>query len=210
MAFRRAPKRSFRKKRSFKRRTMRRKRSPQNIYHFKRLASLPTQTATTTDLVYTQFFSLAQVPGYTDFTNLYKQYRIKGVKLHVIPSETQAIDATSNAINLRCFSAYSYDEDLNTAGGSTINDVRQLQGCRVRGSLRKFGIYIKNPAYAGIVNASQDAVANLYTRPETGWLDTEYTDIQHLGIVLAWEGSATQAMGVRLEATFYLAFRGTR
>jgi len=191
-----------------RRKNIRRKASP--TYRFKRFAALGSYTITTTDFIYTQGFQLDQVPGYTDFTNLYKQYKITGVKLTVVPNETQSIDASGGATQLRHFTAYSYDENVNSAGGATLDDLRQLPGVRVRSSLRMHNIYIKNPAYAGVINQAQDAAATLRTRPETGWLDTEFTDIQHLGIVLGWEGGATQSLGIKLEAKFYLAFRGTK
>lgn len=186
------------------------RRKVQKVYRFKRFADLGTFSVTTTDFITTAFFQLQDVPGYTDFTNLYKQYKITGVKLTIVPNETQSIDSTGGATQLRHFSAYSYDESVTSAGGATLNDMRQLPGCRVRSSLRMHKMYIKNPAYAGVINVAQDATATLRTRPETGWLDTEFADIQHLGIVLGWEGGATQSLGVRLEATYYMSFRGTK
>lgn len=211
MAYRRkyVPRRKRVVRKNYRRRTnIRRKASP--IYRFKRFVALDSFSVTSSDYIKTQYFTLDQVPGYTDFTNLYKQYKITGVKLTIIPNETQSIDASGGAVQLRHFTAYSYDEDISTAGGATLNDMRQLPGCRVRSSLRMHNIFIKNPAYAGVINQAQDASSSLFTRPETGWLDTEYVNIQHLGIVLGWEGGATQSLGVKIEAKFYLAFRGTK
>lgn len=72
------------------------------------------------------FFSLDQVPDYTDFTNLFDLYRIAKIEVEWLPEYTELTDAAliSNAVNVRFNSTIDLS---NSTAPSTVNEILQFE-----------------------------------------------------------------------------------
>lgn len=86
-------------------------------------------------------FRLQDVPGYTDFTGIYDQYRIRAVKVNFIP-----IGNVSNSVQLtgvtglqpppgsyaiRCFSAFDPNSDgVGITGPNAVNLIQEYQNSK--------------------------------------------------------------------------------
>lgn len=207
-------KQSFRKKRSFRRRRVYRNKKGQNIHLFKRLYSESSVTVTAaSDEIRTYQVNLAELPGFNEFTALYRQYKINGLKITVIPKyQNPMVDGGTifGGLTGRLYVARSYDEVYTRTGGAgnTLDEVRQLQGCKLKNGNRMWSYYCPKPCFASVISTDQDSVATTSTRPARGWLDTEQSAYNHLGIVVGWESAGTTTNEYRIEAQAYLSFKG--
>lgn len=152
---------------------------------FKRLYPETIVTVSTTDVVTTFDFSLSELPGSTDFTNLYRQFKLNALKITVIPNYSVNMAIYNGAgvdyygRQSRVFVANSRDEIFSTAAGATIDTVRQLQGCKIKSSQRMFSHICYKPAFNGVISSTADTTTTLFTRPAYGWMDTEATGFKY-------------------------------
>lgn len=175
-------------------------------YNFKRTVQLSDLSANgASDTISNLNFKLDDLPGYTDFTNMFQKYKITGVKVMLFPKyiETTGSDVVQNT---RLFTATVRDADANI---TTLDAIRQQQDCKVHYSTKRvITHYIPAPAFAQVINTTMDASANLTTRPATGYLDREHYDVRHYGLYMGIEGdAASQIQYYRREAVFYLSLR---
>jgi len=199
-------KRTYRKKKYTRRGRTQSSKRYGTKYLFKRTVQLSDLSANgASDTVSNLNFKLDDLPGYTDFTNMFQKYKISGVKVMLFPKyiETTGSDVVQNT---RLFTATVKDADANI---TTLDAIRQQQDCRVHYSTKRvITHYIKAPAFAQVINTTMDASANLTTRPSTGYLDREHSDIRHYGLYMGIEGdAASQIQYYRREAVFYLSMR---
>lgn len=148
-------------------------------------------------------FTLDQVPGYTEFTNLYDFYKLNAVKLTFYPQMTQNISlgSVNNAnASARFFSVI----DLNDATAPTSsNDLREYSTCRMTPILRRHSRFLKPRI--------QDA-DKVYT-PGRPWLYTSSPSIKHFGLKIFVEpmgSTSTTDMEYKCEAKFYLSFKSVK
>lgn len=180
-----------------------------NLYYFKRRVAPGRQVNLTTTTQGTIQFSLDQLPGVSDYTALFDQYMITGVKvdfrLILDPGAASAGSATYPNLYVR--------RDYDNTATETIQEIAQdnkakrfiLQPNKTR------SIFIR-PAlqceYFNTATALTDK-SPVWKR----WFDCSNTNMQHLG--LKW---AIDTMGILLtpgntmdiEFTYYLAFKNTR
>lgn len=160
-------------------------------------------------------FTLAALPNYSEFTSLFEQYRINGIKLTFIPSAdsldiNQQQQNSSTAINWttipRLYTAI--DRDGNGQYASE-NAILQYGNHKIiRNPMRPFSIYVKHPCV-------QVGTANLVTlvggAPKSKqWLDCDNYSVQHWGCVVGgivpYQGG-TVNMAYQVIATYYLQFK---
>lgn len=180
-----------------------------NLYYFKRKVAPGRQVNLTTDQLGQLSFSLNQVPGVTDFTALFDQYMISGVKvdfrLILDPSAAAAGSATYPNLYVR--------RDYDNTANETVQDIAQdnkskrfiLQPNKTR------SIYLKPAVQAEYFNVS---TALTSSSPQWNkWIDCSNSSYPHLG--LKW---AIDTMGILLtpgntmdiEFTYYLKMKNTR
>lgn len=127
-------------------------------------------------------FKLADLPDYSEFTNLYEQFRISKVTLRLLPVVgTDAEAATTTRLIPLAIAANTSALDVVTSGVS-LNDVLSEQGCRVYAGDRPIVIACNPKAYSSVDGAS---AAGAYG----GWLNTNGNgaSCEWLGFKWAWE-----------------------
>lgn len=180
-----------------------------NLYFFKRKVAPGKQINLTTTQQGNLTFELNQVPGVADFTALFDQYMIAGVKvdfrLILDPSAAAAGSATYPNLYVR--------RDYDNTTAETVSEIAQdnkskrfiLQPNKTR------SIFIK-PAVQGEffnVNNALTSTNPLWNK----WIDCTNSNYAHLGI--KW---AVDTMGILLtpgntldvEFTYYLKMKNTR
>lgn len=231
MAYRRKyVKRRFKRKARTVRRTMRRA-MPRSIYgqgkiysfrrtcecypyHYKDgswvklTANYISSNAATLDYVNGIFkFSLQDLPNYTDFTNLYENFRITGVRLRFMPiagTESGSYSATSSIMEPL---AFCIDRGANDAIGINpgFTQLLENQDCKIRSSYKPFSIYIAYPK----AHAPADGVTQ--TVLMSPWLDTEVNGqvVDHHGLKFCFQTAtpADRSVAYRVYATYYIKCR---
>lgn len=194
-------KRSFRRRRTF--RSTRFNKKGQKIFMFKRFTNAfsPITVGSVADSMNQFNFSLADVPGYTEFTAMFQLYKINAVKFNIFPQLTENISlSTVNNANAaaRLFTI------IDTTNGtySTIDDMRQNSTCKFTSIIRQHRRYIYKPK---ILDTSSYNISP--------WMSTQTPTANYYGIVIGIEamgGTVITTMGFNIEATYYLSFKGTK
>jgi len=199
---RRTNKRYGRRRRTYRRTFRRRNYSkPNKVYYFKRNFQFDNISIDHVNFFTIGYaFTLAKVPNYVEFQNLFDMYQIRAVKLTFRPEQSQSISLndTANAqIYNRFFSAIDYNSD---AGAANPDILRQYSTLKVTGLNKIHSRYLKPKT----VDANG---ANPGVRP---WLPTTSSQIPYYGLRIHIErngstGSFTMIYSV--ECTLYMAFK---
>lgn len=162
-------------------------------------------------------FCIGDLPNYTEFSNLYDCYRIRGVKLRLIPICTQG-SMFSNGLLEGILLHYVTDLDDGaspSASATGITDLQQYSNykCVINAvGRRSINIYLK-PRYAQAVYNT--AVSTGYTEGNRSlWLDMTNTQVPHYGVKLLFEHYHTSTDNAtylwKLEATYYFQCKDVR
>lgn len=199
-------KRTYRKrpyrKRSYRRRFKRSYRYSKKgtkVFLYKRFVDLGTFAADSAlDQFETFSFELNNVPGFSEFAQMYDFYKINAVKISFIPTQTvsNSLSTISNAQNSRFFSVIDYSDD---ATPSTLNDLRQYSTCRYTNLFRTHTRYIHKPRHSisSYVQSRQWCATSV---PSTEWYGLKI-GIESMG------ATVTTSMNYRIEAKYYLSFK---
>lgn len=190
--------------RKYGRPVMRRARkSYKRVVSVKRIAQLSTVSITAVEqhLVYT--FKLSDLPNYTELTNLYDQYKIKGISLKFIPTKTES-SITEGSIN----PLHSVLDFSDSTALTSIPDYLQYSTYKMSMPIRmmKRFIYPKQLQYAydsTTAAAIQADVAN-------NWIRSESPNVQHLGIKVCIPGGAANTLSYQVFATYYVLLKQTK
>lgn len=172
------------------------------VYYFKRFCkysdiNVPNISPALGALI----FRLDLLPNYTEFTNLYDQYKILGVAVTFLPKQTQSVSIgnVNNAdASARIFTAIDYN-DVNPP--ATVDELREYQNAKYTSALRRHTRYIRAPKV-------QDQGSTYI--PGNPWIDTTSPGKYYFGLKYGIEpinSSTTTSMNVGLELTYYLAFK---
>jgi len=206
MVFRR---RTFRRKRRFvRKRYVKRKRFiPRPIgrsHRFVRgvlLGTVSSAAAATTYAAYS--FALSDVPNYTEFTNLFDEYRISKVILTFVP---QCMTTTSNPIYTTSWLIYVVDKD-DASTPTSYTSLQEYPKHKVLSANRRFYVSFR-PRFSTEVYASP-ATTGYGSR--TGWLDCSNAGIPHYGFKLAMGLSGTAgAFSYAVFAKYVIDCHGVR
>lgn len=155
-------------------------------------------------------FKLADLPNYTDFMNLYRAFKITGVKLMFMPTVgTSSSGETTSTTTILEPLAYTIDKGANDTitTNPTFLQMLEDQSSKIRNSQRPFSIFVRNPSVHAPADA-QNQVAYL-----KGWIDTENSagaQVDHHGVKYCFQAlrSAQQCINFRVYATYYIKCRG--
>lgn len=152
-------------------------------------------------------FKLEDLPGYTDFLNLYENFKITGVKITFMPTvgtESTAPSSTATAMSplAMCIDRGAND---NIAANPTFISLLENQDVKLRNSNRVFSVYIAYPkAHAPADGVSQTVLMN-------PWLDSEVNGqvVDHHGLKFCFQETVTaeRAIYFRVYATYYVKCR---
>lgn len=163
---------------------------------------------------------LFDIPQHAEYTAMYDQYKITGLKFKFIPLQNTAnvarIDAANNSYpNTQLPYLYVVIDNDDNNNITTINDMLQYQNVKYVPCYKKMNRYIV-PTTLGRV--FETAVGDGYTTKRRQWLDCDDTDIPHYGI--KWllssatpTGAANPFAGATMYnvfVTYYIKFRTVR
>lgn len=149
-------------------------------------------------------FSLSNLTGFDEFTNLFERYQIKGIAIQFRPRQT---DLTSAAVNPGLmYYVPDYDDAVNP---SSLDALMQRQGVQERRLVGgPWKIYLKPRAALNLYNgaAAPDAHAPASRR---SWISSDNPSVPHYG--LKWLVPNTGILyTIDVVLRYYLAFTGVR
>lgn len=180
---RRYKRRTKRSRRSFKKRF--RRRGNRNVHKYVR--SIKTvyefgNNSATQVKEYSLNFKLSDVPNVSEFTTLYDQYMITGVKVKLVPRASSS-DANTGEKLGNMISVIDYDDSTNLA---SIDEYMQRVNKRItRDNVTH--IRFLRPCVASMVY--QSAFATAYG-PKRMRLDMTNSQVPHFGLKLYWDNGA--------------------
>lgn len=177
--------------------------------------SIITLGSVAADTVGSQFpfamsFSASQVQGIGEFTGLYDQYRIRGVKLTIIPLSDTAQTNTAGFLPTM-FIHPDYD-DASLASYTYVG-ARERQGVKCVRLVKPFSMFIRPKAVLDISSGGATGAAAAIVRP--GWIDCNDTASAHYGIKAFMKNVDLRAQpgcitAFRIETKYYLEFKGAQ
>lgn len=142
--------------------------------------------------------ALSQLPGYTEFTNLFDQYRINKVRIDFIPCATQ------NGLNTT-FNLFHMCVDHTDVTAPTVpSDVYQYDNHRTVRPYQPFSLTYK-PAIAATY--WQGTTASGYGPKSGAWVDSKSPGCAHYGCKYAWECNSSTVTWICTRVTMWCEFR---
>lgn len=208
-------KRSEHRPRRFKRRRAKKRMmgftrgpSQNTIYRYKRTVTYPAITATDAVVSAGQAFALSDLPDYTEFTNLYDQYRITRIIIRMIPVASTQYNA---APQVYCTPTIHHVIDYDDANAPTsLAILQEYQNYRrqsmVKPFKRSFIPCIGQIIYYNLAGSG-------YSSRARTWLDCAYNAIPHYGFKYWIDAQTVLGLGIftyQYEATFYISCKNVR
>lgn len=152
-------------------------------------------------------FYLSDLPVSTDFTNLFDQYRIVSVDIHMVPRVNSNLASNPSAL-----SVFHYATDSTDATAvNSLADILQYSGCkRVNcNAVKDFHIKIKPQASDVFYNGS--VVSGYGSAPGNTWINTGGTsaNVAHYGLKYVWECNSGTTAYIESYITYALEFKQT-
>jgi len=153
-------------------------------------------------------FRLDDLPNPTDFTSLYEQFRITGVKLRFIPyvgTESSGQTGSYTEIMAMCIDRGANDQ-VNVSPSFT--SLLENQDVKLRNSQRPFSMWIGSP----VAHQGADAQTQVVYKASP-WLDSELPTrsriVDHHGLKFSFQAQRPEANSTyyRVYATYYITCR---
>lgn len=142
----------------------------------KRMVTLSRLVASSTVEVDQSYqFVLSSLPGYTDFTDLYDEYRIDKAKITWYPDTQQSLE-NAGIGNTTAFTALDFDD----ASTVLLASLQQYESCQHHNALHPFSRTVV-PRFA--VAAYSGAFSSY--KNTSGWIDVASPSVIHYGIKVA-------------------------
>ena len=140
-------------------------------------------------------FTLNQLPNVTDFTSLYDQYKINGIKFTLIPRHTEVPMNTS--VGLQVMSVLDFDDDV---APTSINDLCQYGNMKqTRGNINHSRYF--RPTIRKSVDVAGASPGYQVSKSE--WLDLANTVVKHYGLKYAIEqGNVAVTYDLKIDMYF--------
>lgn len=171
------------------------------VHRFTRVSTPITITnSTVTDSFFSFNFQLAYLPGYTEFTSLYDQYRIDSVLLRFIP----AVMTSSPLDPLNGFIAMAVDyDDINNP--ASMDQLYQYGNCSVYPANREIIVRVRPRAALAAYSGTFTSYANMGNM----WIDIASPSVQHYGLKAGYTAS-TPVHSWNVFITYMLSLRSSR
>ena len=160
-----------------------------------------TSTNTQTGSIQTQLSSL---PAYSDFTNLFDQYRILKVKIDFMPNLTGntagGLPGLYNVFNMAI-------DHTDTTSPTQSSDILQYDEHRTLQPYKPFSITYKPAPAAAYFNTN---VTTGYGPRAGAWIDGSSPAIVHYGLKYSWDCNASTATNIIPYVTVWAEFREAR
>lgn len=151
-------------------------------------------------------FFLSQLPNYTEFTNLYDQYKISRIKVKFIYTANSQNVTTAAAITALP-NLLTVIDNNDSAALSTSGDYCQYRSFKIRRLDKPCSVYFKPQfdiaAYSGAFTS--------YAQ-KTGWIDSNSPNVKHYGLKFAVDpmfyGAGANVTGrIQCILTYYIKCR---
>lgn len=151
-------------------------------------------------------FRLADLPNPTDFTQLYEQFKITGVKIRFIPYIGTEASSTTGTLTETMAMAIDRGANDQVVAAPSFNSLLENQDVKLRNSQRPFALWIGTPTF------HQPADGLAQGAYKSGWLDSDIIgsrDVDYHGVKWAFQTSRTdiQSVSYRMYATYYISCR---
>lgn len=183
---------------------------------------LNSGTNTTSNVSYHSYsyqFMLQNLPSFTEFTNLFDQYKVLSVRIRFIPFQTTSIsdlNTTNQCLSLIHSSVIDYDDSVLFASSNAgLQEMRQYESFREKNLFRPSGQFVRKIRPHVSVPVYKSGVSSAYSNVPARWIDCNYTDVEHYGFkgmfqVFAPSSSIAYFVWIRPEIKVTLAFRNVR
>lgn len=148
--------------------------------------------------------ALTSLPSYTEFTNLYDQYKITGLKVKFVPRGNSSDITTQNNIS----SLFTVIDTDDGNPFTNVDQALQYQSLKMTRSTQTQIRYFKPKFNIGAINQVAGGVIGKVNT--NGWLDCTSDSVIHYGIKTALTAGASQSVIYDLMVTVYLAFKNVR
>lgn len=172
----------------------------QALFYYTRFVDLGSITSSTSANIYgASAFNLTQVPGYTDFINLYDFYKLKAIKISFIPLSNITEDGVNGTIYFqRIYTVIDYND---VAIPSSVSELQQYKSCKWSPNLKIHKRYFKPKT---IIDSYNELALTLDKQP---WVPTSNTGNSYYGIKWAIENTSSLITRYKIEAKYYLVFK---
>lgn len=228
MVYRRSytKRRTYRKRpsanRSYRRKFTQRSRAvghpKDKVHYFKRKVVLdPISVLTPGNVISGSYaFRLSDLPAPTDFSSLYDQYKIKGVKIYFIPVSNVVVGITGGVsghpgtyFSNRLFTAIDYNDGT---APTSVDQMREYQNSKWTPYNRIHKRWIR-PAVSAVPSSGETLQWPGKSQP---WVPTTNNAVYYFGLKYAMDSvtgitpPSTGDLLYQVEATYYLSFKGPR
>jgi len=141
-------------------------------------------------------FSLATVPNYTEFTDLYDFYRITGIVIHYLPDQTQLI-STGNVNSTDNIPLITVVDTSDVNPPISVDELREYDNHKVRSIITPFREYFV-PKWLDAERSQR-----------TSWVACANPNTRYYGYKYAAPPTNNSGVGFSawIEVTFYLEFK---
>lgn len=127
-------------------------------------------------------FTLSALPNYTEFTTLFDQYKVKGIKAQFYPrTNVLALNNLSGTLTTIPPLLTCIDYDDNTA--EDYNKLMEKAGTKSHSEFKPFSLFFRPKP---LVEIYKTAISTGYAiAPGNAWLDCSNPDLPHYGLKVA-------------------------
>lgn len=157
--------------------------------------------------------TLEDIGQEASYANLYKQYRITGVRYQFFPIHTESLTQDTNGVgtNYLPLKQFWWKYATNGSENPQTNDGIIDLCPRVKQFSRPFSIYVRNPRPMDNVWKGSDATAGAAEAVTSGavWLQSDnYPDVKHYGLQFGLiNAQPNTTYSVKCMKTVYLSFK---
>lgn len=172
-----------------------------------------TITAASDAWTSTQYtFRLADLPSFTDFTNLFDQYRLDGVRVTFMPRYQDPSIGGPNAYSPATATPNIWlqaDEDSDSNLTSQLSAMQSERARMIKNPFKPFSVYCR-PRFSKEVRVTAGIAG---AAPGTGWCDTLNSGVIHYGVTIGGSspgytaGATFNPMVYDVYAKMYLRFK---
>lgn len=164
------------------------------VYTFKRSHNFGTGTTVSlTPTLVAQNYSLNDLPNYAEFTALFDFYKITGIRIRLLPYQTESnsTGTVNNAANVPIFHVV---DTSDATAPTTVEELCEYQDHKISNLYSGFDVYFK-PKFADATSATRD-----------GWVVTTNPSLNYFGFKYAIPPT-TNSMTFYIVVTYYLSFK---
>jgi len=174
------------------------------VHHFKRVFhGTDINAATAGNVLGGLAFQFNQLPSYTEFTNLFDEYRINGIKIQLIPNFTGAdLNPTTSAVSVpNIWSIIDHDDSTSPAN---LEELLQYPNCRMTRGSRTHTRFFRPSCLIDVAGITTGVKFKQ-------WINLANTNIPHYGFKYFIDQMNTGPVGTwRVFVTYYFSCKGVR